>query len=177
MLLIRYPDDSLDRTWLPLNKDAWEVSNSSLPVTPNRYQLPSVVLSTVVIPKNANDSGLNINWSTERNVSNEFYIYFHFTEIVKDLQISNQTRMMNIFLKNKHWYGPFFPDYLSAFTVYSISPETGSYFDFWINRTENSTLPPLISALEIYTVKQLVLSQTDQNDGTYLYIIFLCIQR
>lgn len=183
--MIRYKADSLDRMWSPLNNDAWEVLNSSFAITPNSFLQPSIVMNTVVTPKNANESGLYLSWSSEGNLSTEFYIYFHFTEVIKDLQINNQTRGMNIFLNNKIWYGPFSPTYLRANTIRSRSPTIGSNFEFWINKTDNSTLPPLLSALEIFTVNELVMSQTNQSDGTcascflvtyiHIYIIFPCL--
>ena len=44
-------------------------------------------------------------------------------------------------------------------------------------KTENSTLPPIINAIEVYSVKNLLQSETDQEDGMYFtmhFIILVC---
>ena len=45
---------------------------------------------------------------------------------------------------------------------------TGGKCVFSILKTGNSTLPPIINAIEIYTVKDLSQSETDQQDGMLL---------
>lgn len=156
----------MDRIWSPFNFEAWDVINTSLSVVPNDFLPPPVVMSTAITPNNVNNTGMGITWRTEGNVSKEFYLYLHFAEIVEFDQLqSNQTREFNIFVNNDLWYGSLSLKYLSAITIYSSTPATGSYFEIWINRTRNSTLPPILNAIEIYTVKQLLNAQTDQNDG------------
>ncbi|GLT72856.1 hypothetical protein SLA2020_447550 [Shorea laevis] len=57
------------------------------------------------------------------------------------------------------------PAYLSANTLYSPSALSGAAtYAFSIFKTENSILPPIINAVEIYTVKYLLQSETDQGD-------------
>lgn len=156
----------MDRIWSPLNFEAWDVINTSSSVVPNNFLPPPTVMSTAITPNNVDNTGVGISWRSEGNVSKDFYLYLHFAEIVEfdELQ-DNQTREVNIFINNELWYGPFSPNYLRAITIYSITPATGSYFEIWINRTTNSTLLPILNAIEIYTVKQLPNPQTDQNDG------------
>uniref|UniRef100_A0A2N9HJ17 Protein kinase domain-containing protein n=1 Tax=Fagus sylvatica TaxID=28930 RepID=A0A2N9HJ17_FAGSY len=42
--------------------------------------------------------------------------------------------------------------------------EIGQQFQLWINKTETSTLQPILNAIEIYTLKQLLQAQTHQED-------------
>ena len=153
----------MDRIWSPFNFDAWNVINSSQPVDPNTYETPSVVMSTAVTPQNASGS-VGVSWTAGGNGEEipEFYLYLHFAELE---QLNNsQTRELNIYLNNTLWYGPLVPDY-SVTTIYSATGIKGSSLQVMINRTENSTLPPLLNAFEIYSLKNLSDPETDQKDG------------
>lgn len=157
----------MDRIWTGFNAIGWQVLNTSLGVGSNDFVQPRVVMSTAHTPMNASDSAMGINWRSEDNMSNEFYVYMHFAELI-DLQ-DNQTREFNIYINDKLWLepGPVAPRYMKTDTIYSIRASVGSNIQVWINKTENSTLPPLLNAFEVYSVKHLLFSQTHQNDGTY----------
>ncbi|KAF3450652.1 hypothetical protein FNV43_RR06741 [Rhamnella rubrinervis] len=160
--LVRYKDDPSDRIWTPFNYEGWKVVNTSLPVMPDNFLPPSVVMSTAVKPKNENNTGVGIIFSTEGNVSKEFYFCMHFAEI-NELQ-DNETREVNIFVNNNLWFGPLGYKYLRTNTIYSTTPSFGSNFEVWINKTENSTLQPLLNAIQIFTVENFLHSQTNQSD-------------
>ena len=100
------------------------------------------------------------------DTNSEFYVYMHFAEVVK--LRANESRSFNITINGKLWYGPLSPRYLLIDTVYSTAPLTGRKYVFSILKTGNSTLPPIINAIEIYTVKDLPRSETDQQDGMLL---------
>ena len=88
----------------------------------------------------------------------------HFAEVV-DLK-ANQSRSFNITINGNHFYGPFVPQYLSTTTVYSQSAlMMAKKYEVSIFKTESSTLPPILNAVEIYSVKNLLQSETDQQDG------------
>jgi hypothetical protein len=168
--LFRYGYDVHDRFWLPYNKFGWTDLSTSLTIDDSQrdiqFQPPSIVMSSAATPVNGNDS-LEISWQSD-DASSEYYMYMHFAEVVK-LE-ANQSRSFNITLNDKFWYGPQAPDYLSANTVYSTSSITGSgKYEFSLFKTENSTLPPIINAFEIYSVKYLEQSETDQEDGTLFH--------
>jgi len=132
----------------------------------NDYQPPSVVMSTAATPLNGKDP-LAFEWYSD-DASTEYYIYMHFAEVVQ--LVFNQSRSFNVSLNGKYWYGPLVPAYLYTNTLYSTSAITGSRkYEFSIFKTETSTLPPLINAIEIHSVKYLLQSETDQGDGTYIF--------
>ncbi|PRQ51195.1 putative non-specific serine/threonine protein kinase [Rosa chinensis] len=92
------------------------------------------------------------------------HIYMHFAEIEK-LQ-ANESRQFNITFNGEPFYGPSSPGYMSATTIYSReawSP-TGQYINFSIFKDENSTLPPILNAYEIYMVKPAPQSATNHDD-------------
>ena len=163
-------DDVIDRIWSPFGASLWRNISTIQTVDSsyNSYQLPSVVMSTAVTPLTANDS-IGSYWSPD-NATSQYYFYMHFAEIEK-LQ-ANQSREFNIFLNGELWYKALSPSYLVATTIfrptYRTKPDNETSFQIWINKTETSTLPPLLNAIEIYTVNQLLQAQTDQKDGRFL---------
>ena len=133
---------------------------------PDYYQVPQVVMSTAVTKFNINDP-MFITWTPGGGNAVIQYICMHFAEL-ENLQ-PNQSRQCNIFLNGNLWKGSFVPRYLSTSTVQS-SPdgEIGQQFQIWINQTETSTLPPILNAVEFYTLRQFLQAQTDQEDGMFL---------
>lgn len=160
----RYKDDVYDRIWWPYNSVNWAQLSTSLEVDAqgsNDYKPPNIVMKTAATPKNASktlDFYLDIDDTTL-----QFYVYLHFAE-VQVLQ-ANETREFNVSLNGKHWYGPFRPTYLSTSTVFSPTALTGGNYTFSIIRTETSTLPPILNAVEVYSVQELLELPTDQKHG------------
>ncbi|GMY34476.1 putative lrr receptor-like serine/threonine-protein kinase, partial [Fagus crenata] len=118
-------------------------------------------MSSAAIPEK-DSSPLAFNWDAE-NVTSEYYIYMHFAEVV-DLK-ANQSRSFNITINGNHFYGPIVPDYLSSNTLYSTSAlMIAQTYKVSIFKTESSTLPPILNAVEIYSVRDFPYSETDQQD-------------
>lgn len=129
----------------------------------NVFDPPSEVMSSAATPRNPNDP-FKIEWDPF-NTNDKFFIYMHFAEV--ELLKRNQTREFNIYLNGNLSYGPFSPIYLNTASIYSTAPETiAPRYTLTINKTKNSTLPPIINALELYVLKQLTQRQTDHHDGT-----------
>ncbi|GJR27452.1 leucine-rich repeat transmembrane protein kinase protein, partial [Tanacetum coccineum] len=98
------------------------------------------------------------------NASDKFLIYLHFAEtrILK----GNHNRVFNIYLNRNYWNGPIYPQNRTTTTVYRGEPETAApSYTLTINRTKKSKLPPIINALELYTLKPPPQRQTDDHDG------------
>ncbi|XP_065632096.1 LRR receptor-like serine/threonine-protein kinase IOS1 isoform X2 [Quercus suber] len=119
-------------------------------------------MSTAATP--INDSAPLVFHLEPEGATSKYYIYMHFAEVVK--LKANQSRSFNVILNGEHWYGPFVPEYLWTFTLYSKAAltSTGGKYVFSLVKTENSTLPPIINAIEVYSVKNLLQSETDQED-------------
>lgn len=129
-------------------------------------------MSTAGTPLNAS-SPMYIGWNTP-DTSSEYYVYMHFTEIQK--LKANETRSFNITLNDKPFYGPLVPDNLSTITVYSPAALTGGNFTFSLFKTESSTLPPILNAMEYYRVIDFSQSETNGDDGTHsLFQLLLLI--
>ncbi|PQM38848.1 putative LRR receptor-like serine/threonine-protein kinase [Prunus yedoensis var. nudiflora] len=164
----RYPFDILDRFWyLYDDLDDWTQLNTSSTInseseSESGYQLPSVVMSTASTPKYPSDS-LSIIFSLP-DINAEYRSYLHFAE-VESLQL-NQSRLQYIFRNGDRTFGPFSPPYLSTETIYSTDAWSTGVNDvnISITRAENSTLPPILNAFEIYMVKHFVEPETNQED-------------
>lgn len=79
----------------------------------------------------------------------------------------NQTREFDIYLNGDLWSDySIRPSNLTTRTISSASPEKGaSKYEILIQKTNRSTLPPIINAAELYAVKQFLHLQTDDEDG------------
>ena len=119
-------------------------------------------MSTAATPINASAS-LAFNWDAE-NATDQYYFYLHFTEVQK--LPANETRAFNINVNGRYWAGPEEPGYGRTNTQYVTSPWYGyNKYQISLVQTELSTLPPIISALEIYLVKNFSQVETEKDDG------------
>ncbi|OMP08519.1 hypothetical protein COLO4_06396 [Corchorus olitorius] len=161
----RYKEDAYDRAWWPYLKTDWMQINTSLSIDfrYNDYQPPVRAMRTVGTPINASRS---MDFTINAAADAQLYVYMHFAEIEK-LQ-ANESRVFNISYNGKYWFGPYTPVYLLADTIYSTSPLTaGTDHDFSIYRTQGSTHPPILNAIEIHLVQNFSQSETVQKDGIY----------
>ncbi|MED6159278.1 hypothetical protein PIB30_040822, partial [Stylosanthes scabra] len=118
-------------------------------------------MSTAATPINSSAS-LDIVWNAD-TVTDNFYCYLHFNEI-QELK-ANETRSIDIILNGNRIYGPFTPQYRFTTTVYISSPYNGfKTYQFSFLRTNVSSLPPIINAIEVYVVKDLSKLETQKDD-------------
>ncbi|XP_022714524.1 LRR receptor-like serine/threonine-protein kinase IOS1 [Durio zibethinus] len=166
----RFKEDIYDREWWPYNRNDWTPVTTSYTVTAgsNLYQPPSLAMRTACIPVNSSQSLVfSIDPSSVPNA--EFYLYMHFAE-VQQLQ-ANESRKFNISYNGQFWFGPVIPFYLASTTVFTRSALTGGDYQFSIYRTADSTLPPILNAIEIYTVKSFVQYETIETEIMYDIIV------
>ncbi|GMN37093.1 hypothetical protein TIFTF001_006534 [Ficus carica] len=162
----RYPFDVFDRLWFPYYYEKW--TQIQLPASEkvnsgfNIYQPSPDVMGTAGTPTNES-SPMQFVW-TDRDPNTVFYVYMYFSEL-QQLE-ANESRAFNINFNGNHFYGPLVPDHLNVTVIFTPSGLYGGNFTFSIVRLENSTLPPIINAIEIYTSVDFLHSETDQNDET-----------
>ncbi|KAL2332309.1 hypothetical protein Fmac_019890 [Flemingia macrophylla] len=159
----RYNYDVYDRFWGICDfKQDWTQLNvliSADSLGQNDYQPPAIVLSTAVSPANVS-APLVLSWKP-LNETEQLYVYMH-TEL--EVLAKNQTRIFTITENGQPRYLNFSPPYLSAFTVYSQSATSGKEIKYSFEMAKSSTLPPIISAIEIYRVKDFQQANTFQGD-------------
>lgn len=139
--------------------------NPNQPIAPNNYQVPSKVMGTALSINDTAEGDLQLSWEPDDPKTN-YYVYLHFAELTR-LQ-PNQTRAFNILRNDKLWYDrPVSPVYWTTTTILTQNPGSDVEWKFKLVKTEDSTLPPLINAVEIYAVKRFLKSQTGQSDGKF----------
>ena len=165
----RYKDDAYDRLWYPnKNSDSWIALRSpikdgnSIPKT--SYALPFSVMSNAFTIENDIDD----MWRTWRdlNTTSTYYLYMHISEL--SILQRNQSREFYIYVNGELCYGPVTPEYLHAITIPCIKgtmPSSEGKIIIGFNKTQSSTLPPLINAIESFELKQFLKQQTAQTDG------------
>ncbi|KAK9923510.1 hypothetical protein M0R45_031926 [Rubus argutus] len=159
----RYPDDKLDRFWYDYKHTDWSQLNTSVEMIGSDYssQPPSIVMKSAATPKSRTGS-LDINVKDlffEGNA--KYHNYFHFAEVEK--LPPNQSRLQYISKDGELFHDPFALSYLETTTIYwrwSLTPNT----TLSISKVDNSTLPPILNALEIYLEKEFSVSETNQGD-------------
>ncbi|XP_077210751.1 putative LRR receptor-like serine/threonine-protein kinase At4g29180 isoform X4 [Tasmannia lanceolata] len=164
---VRYPDDPYDRVWTHCDDGSWTLLSNST-IVKNKQDLgfepPTMVMSTAVRPLGVND---NLKFSFPLNFSNsglQFYVYMHFTEL--QLLEGNQLREFTVSLNGAFLLGPFSPKNQITSTLSTPSPLTGNEnYTIALDKTRNSTLPPILNAYEIHYVKQHLESPTNEQDG------------
>ena len=171
LILHRYWADVHDRYWYPCNfgenkkqLNGWtrydSLNGSDL------YQPGALIMDTALESENDN-APLVIRWEP-KDETDRFYVYMHFKEI--QLLTRNQTRQFNITVNGELRVQNFSPQYQSVDTIYTTSAISGKEIKYTLERTENSTLPPIINAIEIYEVIDLQKPQTFQGDGIFYFL-------
>ncbi|WJX91991.1 hypothetical protein P8452_73696 [Trifolium repens] len=161
----RYKDDVYDRLWFTFQPDDMKQLSASLNgdglLLQSDYKPPAIVMSTAATPENVS-APLELEWDAD-NVNDQYYLYLHFNE-VEELA-ANETRAFNVTVNGEFFYGPMTPRYRSADTMFSTTPLTrAARYQVSLFKTGNSTLPPILNAIEIYKVKDFSQSETQQDD-------------
>ncbi|XP_019193335.1 PREDICTED: putative leucine-rich repeat receptor-like protein kinase At2g19210 isoform X2 [Ipomoea nil] len=170
---IRYKDDRWDRIWKPFTFDGMRILNNTSAKIKydgfDPYIVPEKVMKTAGEIVESNSSLPAFFWKPD-NFDDEFYMYMHFAELQQ--LPKNQIRQFNIYLNDNLWFGNYSPRYLRPGTVFSDKPENQSFrYNVVLNRTGNSTLPPIINAVEVYKVTYILLNQTADQDVTAIRYI------
>ncbi|KAJ8464782.1 hypothetical protein OPV22_027334 [Ensete ventricosum] len=164
--ILRYPDDAYDRFWTPFsNLPYWFNINSSETIQRNpgdEFQVPGAVMATAVTPSD-NTSLLLLMSSKPGPVRPEYYVYMHFADF--DAPSPNRTRLFDVYVNNELEASNFQPNYLLSTHIsltYDLRPAVE--YDIDLNHTGGSTLPPILNAIEIYTLLSLPDTTTYEND-------------
>ncbi|KAI5336936.1 hypothetical protein L3X38_016205 [Prunus dulcis] len=158
----RYPKDIHDRFWYIYARDDWTQINTSLTVNPGLfYKPPSDVMRTAATPKSASGS-LDFSWKpVDKN--SEYYVYMHFAEVEK--LKTNHSRQQYVTKNGVLFQELFSPEYLYTRTLFTRLAIGGEVqYNFSIFAAENSTLKPIVNAIELYMVKEFLESETNEED-------------
>ncbi|KAJ3701805.1 hypothetical protein LUZ61_005510 [Rhynchospora tenuis] len=152
---VRYPSDPYDRVWQPWGPaPGWvtiSTKKSIVNYKDDEFEAPSAALQFAEMPANKSRE-LNFNFG-DGHTTTEYFFIFYFSELV-DLSGSNQSRIFSIYLSTDTvpWAEPFSPPYLRGLYLHANGFFTGhTSYNFSLQATDNSTLPPILNAIEVYT--------------------------
>ncbi|TXG46265.1 hypothetical protein EZV62_028228 [Acer yangbiense] len=167
-LFYEYPEDVFDRYWVSYNDEDWKVmsieSNIQISDDGNNYKVPDQLLKTAATPKNASVP-LSLGWNNFEDSASVGYIFFHFADLFDD----ELSREMMIELEGvRNISDPVVLEYLKPKTINSTGfPLSGKDGSFKIYAAEESDLPPILNAVEVFLFIVLPDSPTNFNDGKH----------
>ncbi|KAF8031027.1 hypothetical protein BT93_D0267 [Corymbia citriodora subsp. variegata] len=163
---IRYPIDVYDRIWAAQNYD-WSTVNTTAAIDLSdgndayKYKIPGEILRTAQTSMNASIP-LYLQWTPSISLSTKKWIvYFYFVEIER--LTSGLQREFTISINDHRFTKTVSLEYLKPVAVVS-SPVGGSFITFSIESTNKSGNPPILNAVEFYTVGDLPNVPTAQDD-------------
>ncbi|ESQ37354.1 hypothetical protein EUTSA_v10003004mg, partial [Eutrema salsugineum] len=160
---IRYPDDVYDRIWNSYIQSDWKQISTSLTVNiSNSFRLPQDALKTAATPANASAPLIDLEFPESSNA--KVYIYLHFAEL-QVLRV-NETREFDISLNGVSINDSYSPLYLQSDTVRNPFPvlcEDRTCI-IKLSKSGKSTHPPLLNAIEGFTVADFRQAETEDND-------------
>jgi hypothetical protein len=176
---VRYPDDPHDREWVPVVDDIRWTTISTTRRVPDmvenaKIEAPSKVMQTAVKPLNGSKI-IKLFWEQEPQPKDKtpgYIVILHFTEI--EVLTGNESRQFYVNLNEELWYEKAYtPPYLEHGGIYSISPirTASTRYNISLNATANSTRPPIINAVELFSVFATRNLGTNSQDGTYVNIM------
>ncbi|KMZ61344.1 hypothetical protein ZOSMA_531G00040 [Zostera marina] len=164
---IRYPNHIYDSFWSPYTSDSLETlstTSKNIEQCSNcfLYPVPLDVVQTCGVPIANGPAIINITFQwpfLNNNIrSRKIAFTLHITEI-ESPPINDESRSYYYLSRNTKYNlnGPFnYPSYLESGYLHSSEPwtSTSDYFNFVLRKADNSTHPPILSAVEIYEVKE-----------------------
>jgi hypothetical protein len=138
-----------------------------------KFEAPSKVMQTAVKPLNGSKI-IELFWEQEPQPKDKtpgYIAILHFTEI--EVLTGNESRQFYINLNGELWYPKAYtPPYLDHGYTYNSNPvrRASTQYNISLNATANSTRPPIINAVELFSVFSTRNLGTDSQDGTYVNI-------
>uniref|UniRef100_A0A0D3G9Z6 non-specific serine/threonine protein kinase n=1 Tax=Oryza barthii TaxID=65489 RepID=A0A0D3G9Z6_9ORYZ len=176
-IVTRYPDDPHDREWVPwINPFDWTVISTTTMVQNienDIFEAPLRVMQTAITPRNASGN-IEFAWDAytqPKDPTPGYIANFYFTEV--QLLPSNVLRQFYINLNGRLVYNESYtPLYLYADLIYEKKPFLRyPEYNISINATSNSMLPPIINAIEVFSVMPTINVATDSEDASAMMAI------
>ncbi|PUZ65101.1 hypothetical protein GQ55_3G196300 [Panicum hallii var. hallii] len=165
--IIRYPDDLHDRLWMPsVDATSWTVISTAKKVqniNNDLFEAPSKVMQTAITPRNASDN-IELFWEPSplpRDPSLGYIAIMHFSEL-QELRGAVRQFYINF---NGRYVDVFTTELLYSEATYNVIPIRGyTRYNVSLNATANSTLPPIINAMEVFSLIPTTNVGTDSMD-------------
>ncbi|KAL2487820.1 Leucine-rich repeat protein kinase family protein [Forsythia ovata] len=160
---VRYIDDIYDRIWTPATagKGLIEVKSDAIFSAPGLGDNPppAVLLSAVTAISPSESILLNMGFPP---VEVPVYINWYFSEVTQ-LE-ANQTRSFMLYKDGQPFYQALSPPYGNFTEIISRNYTVSSNTTFSLVPTNDSTLPPLINAMEVFLIGDALTDGTNSKD-------------
>ncbi|XP_072994910.1 putative leucine-rich repeat receptor-like protein kinase At2g19210 [Typha latifolia] len=155
---IRYPDDPYDRMWWwDMTNPKWTNISTSLAIAGDAesiFEVPSAVLRTAVM-----SSRIDIHFDVNDEGDKEKFIAMHFVEFN-----DTESRTFDFLLNDRLWYRSYTPPRLRVDYIYTGETVAMVNYTFSLVQALNSTLPPILNAVEVYKVMRVSDLPTNNQD-------------
>ncbi|XP_025806950.1 probable LRR receptor-like serine/threonine-protein kinase At1g05700 [Panicum hallii] len=172
----RYPSDPYDRLWQRYgNNAAWTnittTENVDISNTTTSFDKPTGILGSSVTP--VNGTRIDFSWSSDPALddgNSTYLLLLYFAELRR--VPSNGLRQFDVLIDDSVWNGSqgFTPKYLSAEVVKRMVQGSGQHTVSLV-ATPEATLPPILNAFEIYSVKPVTELGTNDADAKAMMMI------
>ncbi|XP_030464561.2 putative leucine-rich repeat receptor-like serine/threonine-protein kinase At2g19230 [Syzygium oleosum] len=162
---IRHPVDVYDRIWRARNYTSYFILNTTSAIDLSddndayKYKVPGEVLRTAQRSMNAS-SPIYLHWTPSISTK-KWIVYFYFTEIER--LTDGLQKEFTISMNDNQFTMTVSLEYLKPVVVVS-TPVSGSLITISIESTNKSGNPPILNAVEFYTVADLPNVPTAQDD-------------
>ncbi|KAJ3678994.1 hypothetical protein LUZ61_021158 [Rhynchospora tenuis] len=181
ILMTVYPDDPYDRLW------HWHLYDTSILKSINttasithyrsdNFEAPYSVLQTALTPvSSSNLTTVSFDVTSDNPHPNLllYYAVLHMTEL-QELS-GNQSRQYDIYLNDFKWFPALKPPYCKAYYLANSGFQL-QYFShnvFTLVQLSNSTLPPILNAIEVYWSMTIEANQLTSTTDGHDYLIVL----
>ncbi|KAK1627317.1 hypothetical protein QYE76_001632 [Lolium multiflorum] len=166
----RYPFDPYDRIWQSYGDVAsWTniTTAESVNVSNSGFNAPSAVLQSAATP--VNGTQLDFSWSTDPSINNDdrstsYLLLLYFAELQR--LPSKALRKFDILVASWSGSRSYSPKYLFPEVVERMVVQGSGQLTVSLVATPDATLPPIVNAFEVYSVRQMTELATGNEDGT-----------
>jgi len=167
----RYPDDIYDRIWTPaygILLSEVKSEESSFDISTAEDHPPEAALKNAIVSSSTNEYMQFINRLPAEE--NDVYINAYFSEIMES---AFGKRSIQMYIDDKPFLSPIVPPLGSVKEVYITNITASANTTFVLQASESSTLPPILNALEVFTISDAFNAGTDSRDGKWLNFVWM----
>ncbi|MED6139316.1 hypothetical protein PIB30_082673 [Stylosanthes scabra] len=161
---IRYPDDIYDRIWRPADginlSEIHGKSSSRIDITTSDDVPPESSLQNAIVSSSTDQYIQFIN-RLQSKEQVPVYITTYFSELIPT---AVGKRSFQMFIDNNKFSSPIVPPFGQVKELYVTNFTASSDTTFILQATQASTLPPILNALEVYTLSNPLTAGTDSRD-------------
>ncbi|QCD92375.1 hypothetical protein DEO72_LG5g437 [Vigna unguiculata] len=159
---IRYPYDVFDRIWAPsygIGLSEVKSEPSGIDTSTAEDHPPQAALENAIISSSTTQYMQFINRLSTKELP--IYITAYFSEVNES---AVGKRSIQMYIDNKPFLSPIVPPFGSVKEVFITNMTASAKTSFILQASETSTLPPVLNALEVYTLSDALTAGTDSRD-------------